>query len=70
MFWLSSFFLPLLLSVGIFPFFRSTHSYVYLKFSLPDGVRRGRGVWKFNTGHLKDLHFITLITQFWEYWRA
>ena len=70
MFWISSFFLPLLLSVGIFPFFRSDHSYVYLKFSLPDGVRRGRGVWKFNTSHLKDLHFVLLITQFWESWRA
>ena len=70
MFWLSSFFLPLLLSVGIFPFFHSDHSYVYLKFSLPDGVRRGRGVWKFNTSHLKDLHFVLLITQFWESWQA
>ena len=70
MFWFSSFFLPLLLSVGIFSFFRSDHSYVYLKFSLPDGVRRGRGVWKFNTSHLKDLYFVLLITQFWESWRA
>ena len=69
-FWLSSFFFPLLLSVGIFPFFHSDYSCVYLKFSLPDGVRCGRCVWKFNMAHLKDFHFIVLITQFWESWRA
>ena len=44
MFWLCSFFLPLVLSVDIFPFFRSDHLYVFLKLSLPDGIRRGPGI--------------------------
>ena len=70
MFWLCFFFLPLVLSVDIFPFFRSDHSYVYLKLSLPTSVHRGPGVWKLNTRHFKDLSFILLVTQFWESWRA
>ena len=69
MFWLCSFFLPLVLSVDIFPFFRSDHSYVYLRLSLPTSVHRGPGVWKLNTSHLKDLSFLLLVTQFWESWR-
>ena len=70
MFWLSAFFLPLVSSVGIFPFFRSDHSYVHLKLLLPDSVHRGPGVWKFNTQHLKDPSFVLLVTQFWESWQA
>lgn len=70
MFWLSAFFLPFLFSVDILPFFRSDHSYVYLQLSLPQSVRRGRGMWKFNVLHLKDLHFVLLVTQFWESWQA
>lgn len=70
MFWLSAFFLPLILVVDIFPFFRSDHSYVYLKFSLPQSIHQGPGVWKFNTAHLSDLSFIVLVTQFWEMWQA
>ena len=68
--WLCSFFLPLVLSVDIFSFFRSDHSYVYLKLSLPTSVHRGPGVWKLNASHLKDLSFILLVTQIWESWRA
>ena len=70
MFWLSAFFLPLVSSVGIFPFFRSDHSYVHLKLLLPDSVHHGPGVWKFNTQHLKDPSFVLLVTQFWESWQA
>ena len=70
MFWLCSFFLPLVLSVDISPFFRFDHSYVYLKLSLPTFVHRGPGVWELNTSHLKDLSSILLVTQFWESWRA
>ena len=69
MFWVSSFFLLFILSVAILPFFRSDHSYVYLKLSMPDTVHRGKGVWKFNTEHLKDPSFILMITQFWESWQ-
>ena len=69
MFWLCSFFLPLVLSVDIFPFFCSDHSYVHLKLSLPTSVHRGPGVWKLNTSHLKDLSFLLLVTQFWESWK-
>ena len=70
MFWLSAFFLPLIFVIDIFPFFRSDHLYVYLKFSLPDSIHRGPGVWKLNTAHLSDLSFIVLVTQFWETWQA
>ena len=55
MFLASSFFLPFILSVDILPFFRSNHSYMYLKLSLPDAIHHGKGIWKFNTDHLKDL---------------
>jgi hypothetical protein len=70
MFWLCSFFLPLVLSVDIFPFFRSDHSYVYIKLALPTSLHRGPGVWKFNIDHMKDLTFILMVTQFWEAWQA
>ena len=70
MFWIASFFLPLILAVDILPFFRSDHSYVYLKFSLPGVVHRGPGVWKLNTSHMSDPSFILLITRFWESWQA
>ena len=56
--------------VNTFPFFRSDHSYVYLKFSLPHSIHRGPSMWKFNTAHLNDLSFIVLVTRFWETWRA
>ena len=58
------------LSVDNFPFFRSDHSYVYLKLSLPTSVHRGPGVWKLNSSHLEDLSYILLVTQFWKSWRA
>ena len=67
MFWVSAFFLPFLLSIDIF---RSDHSYVYMKFALPNSIHRGPGVWKFNMTHLKDGKFILLVTQFWESWQA
>ena len=35
MFWISTFFLPMVLSTDIFPFFRCDHSYIYLKLALP-----------------------------------
>ena len=31
---------------------------------LPGLVRHGPGVWTFNTNHLKDFHFILLVTSF------
>ena len=70
MFWLCSFLLPLILSVDIFPFFRSDHSYVFLKLSLPSHTPQGAGVWKFNCDLLKDYHFVVMVTQFWECWQA
>ena len=39
MFWVSSFFLPFILSVDILLFFRSDRSYVYLKLSLHSSIR-------------------------------
>ena len=70
MFWISTFFLPFVLSVDIFPFFRSDHSYVYLKLSLPSTIHRGPGVWKFNVTHLKDPAFVLLVEEFWRFWKT
>ena len=69
MFWVSTFFLQLILTVGILPFFRSDHSYIHMKFSVPTTANRGPGIWKFNTSLLKDLNFILMVTQFWESWQ-
>ena len=70
MFWICSFFLSFVLSVNIFPFFRSDHCYVHLNLSLLAGIQRGPGVWKFNCAHLRDSHFILMIVKFWESWQA
>ena len=70
MIWIPSRFLGLVLSVGIFPFFRSDHSYVYLEIDLPFEIERGKGIWKFNTSHLKDESFCAEIERFWTNWRT
>ena len=44
-------------------FFLTDHSYVYLELSPPSGIRRGRGVWKFNAEHLRDPDFATVIDE-------
>ena len=49
MFWISSTFVEHVSQVDIFPFFRSDHSYVFLKLSFPSLPQRGPGVWKLNT---------------------
>ena len=54
--------------VGILPFFRSDHSYVYLEINLQSGLDRGKGLWKFNTSHLKDETFCNKIAAFWVEW--
>ena len=54
MFWLSSSFLESVAQVDIFPFFRSDHSYVYLKLAFPSLPDRGPGIWKLNTSVLQD----------------
>ena len=70
MIWIPSRFLGLVSSVGIFPFFRSDHSYVYLEIDLPFEIERGKGIWKFNTSHLKDESFCAEIERFWTNWRT
>ena len=70
MIWIPSRFLGLVSSVGIFPFFRSDHSYVYLEIDLPFEIERGKGIWKFNTYHLKDESFCAEIERFWTNWRT
>ena len=69
MFWLSAFLLPFILQVDILPFFRSDHSYVYLKLALPTTVHRGRGIWKFNVSHLASDSFAQMVTDFWQSWK-
>ena len=70
MFWICSLLLPFVLAADILPFFRSDHSYIYLKLVLPHSVSRGRGLWKFNVSHLRDLSFVNMVTSFWESWQA
>ena len=70
MIWVPMRYLGLISSVGIFPFFRSDHSYVYIKIDLPFNIDRGKGLWKFNTAHLKDESFCSEIVQFWTDWRS
>jgi hypothetical protein len=70
MFWLSAFFLTMVLRVDILPFFRSDHSYVYLELLLPSAISRGRGLWKLNCSHLTDQSFIDLVTDFWTFWQS
>jgi hypothetical protein len=44
--------------VDIYPFFRSDHSYVFLKVNLPSLPNRGPGVWKLNSSLLSDEEFV------------
>ena len=69
MFWISS---PLsihVLDVDIFPFFRSDHSYVYLRVALPSMPDRGPGVWKLNASLLKNKAYEAQICDFWQSWQ-
>ena len=69
MFWLSSSFLEYLAQVDIFPFFRSDHSYVYLKLAFPSLPDRGPGVWKLNTSILQDEALSADVREFWLSWQ-
>jgi exonuclease III len=59
MFWVSSRLFESIAEVDIYPFFRSDHSYVFLRLTLPSLPQRGPGVWKFNASllTLKLLNF-------------
>ena len=69
MFWLSSSFLESVAQVDIFPFFRSDHSYVYLKLAFPSLPDRGPGVWKLNTSVLQDEALSADVREFWLSWQ-
>ena len=58
------------LEVSIYPFFRSDHSYVYLRISFPSMPDHGPGVWKLNTSHLQDDGFTTKVRDFWRDWQG
>ena len=62
MFWISSDLLASVQQVDILPFFRSDHSYVFLRITLPSMLDRGPGVWKFNTSLLEDEVFTARIS--------
>ena len=70
MFWLSSHLVPSVLDVAIYPFFRSDHSYVFLRVTLPSAPARGPGVWKFNSSLLSDDVFTAKVRAFWSSWQA
>ena len=69
MFWLSSSLLQTVKEVAIYPFFRSDHSYVFLRISLPSLPERGRGIWKLNSSLLKDEEFCQQVRSFWQSWQ-
>ena len=65
MFWISSSYAEHLSQFEIFPFFRSDHSYVFLKLSFPSLPDRGPGVLKRNTSVLKDETLAQEVRDFW-----
>jgi exonuclease III len=69
MFWLSSSLIDSVTDIGIYPYFRSDHSYVFMTFSLPSTPERGPGLWKFNSSLLSDRHFTAQVTAFWLEWQ-
>ena len=64
MFWISSSLIDRVIDVGVFPFFRSDHSYVYLSLKLPSAPERDPGIWKFNTSLLSDETFSIRVRDF------
>ena len=70
MFWISSFFTENVLEADIYPFFRSDHSYVFLKLKFPSLPDRGSGVWKLNTSLLQDDQLVQEVRDFWTSWRS
>ena len=69
MFWISSSFSEHVSQVDIFPFFRSDHSYVFLKLSFPSLPERGPGIWKLNTSLLQDETLVQEVSDFWASWQ-
>ena len=69
MVWLPQNLLNSIQSIDIFPFFRSDHSCVLLKFNLPHSVDRGRGIWKLNSSLLNDQALRSKILNFWTEWQ-
>lgn len=70
MFWVSSSLTESIAEVDIYPYFRSDHSYVFLRFTLPTMPKRGPGVWKFNANLLKDEEFCQRVQEFWQSWQG
>ena len=68
MFWIMSHLLDYTQQIEILPFFRSDHSYVYIRLYLPSMPHRGPGVWKLNTSLLLT-STSALITDFWQEWQ-
>ena len=69
MFWLSSSLHEHVSEVSIYPFFRSDHSYVFLRLTLPSLPERGPGVWKLNTSLLQDAALCSEVRQLWSDWQ-
>jgi hypothetical protein len=70
MFWISSLLHEHVSEVTILPFFRSDHSYVFLRVAFPSLPRRGPGVWKFNTSLLREETLCTEVCNFWVSWQS
>ena len=69
MFWISDSLLRHVNTIDILPFFRSDHSYVFMEINILPQVSRGPGVWKFNTAHLSNEAFRSIVVNFWSSWR-
>ena len=57
-------------SCDILPYFRSDHSYVYLKINLPYNTPFKRSFWKLNTDYLSHNLLQEKIKSFWSYWQS
>jgi exonuclease III len=69
MVWTSPHLLEHVHQVDILPFFRSDHSYVFLRISLPSMPKRGPGTWKFNSSLLTNDDYIDQVRVFWQMWQ-
>ena len=54
----------------ILPFPFSDHCAVHLSVSVPEAIVPGPGLWKLNLAVLDEPEYVTLISDFWAFWRS
>ena len=70
MIWMPNRLVSAVTSCDILPYFRSDHSYVYLKINLPYNTPFKRSFWKLNTDYLSHNLLQEKIKSFWSYWQS